>query len=107
MRRNNHRIIAVLNRLRKYVHYLILVAEISIGLHQNFGYYLLDRMRIYYKYIVCITSNILKLTIPEEYYNRINWNAGILRKTLRNALNMPRILHNGIIETMLFLTIRQ
>lgn len=85
----------------------MLIAEIGIGLLQNFRYYLSDRIRIYNEGIVSVTGNILKFTVSEEYDNRINWNVGILWQTSPNGLDMSGVLHDRVIKAMLFFTIRQ
>lgn len=107
LRSNNCRIIAILHSLSKHVHYLVFVAIIGIGLNHNLRYYLPDGTRIYNESIVCLTSNTLKHTISEEYYNRINWDTGILRQTLFDSTDMSGVLHHRIIKAMLLSAISQ
>lgn len=64
-------------------------------------------MRIDYKSIVCIASDILKLAVSKEYYYRIDWNARILLQTLSDGLYMSSILHYRIVKTVLLLSICQ
>ena len=107
LRSNDSWIIAILYCFSKQVHYLVFVAENGIRLNQDFRHYTPDRAWIYDESIVGITSNVLKLAISKEHYDRIYWNVGILRQTLPNSLNMPGILHDRIVKAMLFPAISQ
>ena len=96
-----------MHSLSKQVHYFVFVAEDGVGLCQNLRYYSLNRMRIYYKGIVSMTTNVLKLTVTKEYDDRINRDAVILWQRLPDGLNMSGILHDRIIKAMLLFAICQ
>ena len=101
------RIISVLHSLAKYMYNIFSISILSQRELSYLFQYIVNVIGVPNKSIVCPIIHIFKITVSREKNNIKYRQAGQLFRLFTKCLYMPGILHNRIVETILFFSIIQ